>query len=337
MIELSMSLLVTSVLVVAIGSSIVLASHAIPDANEAAAKTISAGGALDRLVQELRYAIAINEYTDRAVEFVTADRDGDAVDEVIRYEWSGVAGDPLARTYNAGPAVPVAGDVLAFSLGYALESYQRRSAPVESAEIVLTGRTTGSGRATYALDGSKWMGQYFFPSALPAEAVTWRVNRIQIMASTATVKGSLMYAQLRPVEYGHYPSATVLEQVNVADGDLSSTAGWIDLVFSNVAGLSPDEGLCLVLGWGADSPSVGLEYCGVGADRLVSANGGGVWVVETNSSMLFTVLGAYTVGGTLMTVDILARVDVELHSGGEEPAALHASVNTVNRPEVASP
>jgi len=336
MVELSMSLLVTSVLVVAIGSSIVLASHAIPDPGESTARTITASGALDRLVQELHYAIAINEQTDRTIEFRTADRDADAVDETIRYEWSGDAGDPLLRSYNGGPAVAVAYDVMAFKLNYAIETYKRRDPPVRSAELMLSERLSAVSRSSLSINSTVGIGQYFFPSALPAQAISWTITRVQVMASQNGSAGGMTYAELRPAEVGHLPGGTIVQQVSVAEADLSTSANWYDIVFTGVPDLSPDDGLCLVLRWVSDADSARIDYDGAGGtDRLATNDGGSTWTVQSASSMLYAVMGTYAVQGPEVIVDILARVDARLECGGEAPAAVHASVETVNRPEVA--
>lgn len=64
--------------------------------------------ALERMHQELSHAKAIREKSPTAVEFEHPDITGDGVDDVIRWEWSGVAGSPLLRTVNPnrGSATP---------------------------------------------------------------------------------------------------------------------------------------------------------------------------------------------------------------------------------------
>jgi hypothetical protein len=47
-----------------------------------------------------------------------ADRNNDAVDETIRYEWSGTPGASLTRKYNVAAAVTVLSDVNEFGLSY---------------------------------------------------------------------------------------------------------------------------------------------------------------------------------------------------------------------------
>ena len=62
---------------------------------------------VSQICDELRYATLVIQQTPQILEFVVADRNADGTAEKIRYEWSGVAGDPLRKTINGGTAVDV--------------------------------------------------------------------------------------------------------------------------------------------------------------------------------------------------------------------------------------
>ena len=77
---------------------------------------------IDDLTGDLAYAKSFTSRLAHAVELTVADRDGDLVDETIRYEWSGVAGEALTRKCNAEAAVDVVQDVHQFDASYVVET-----------------------------------------------------------------------------------------------------------------------------------------------------------------------------------------------------------------------
>ena len=124
LVELLVSIAITSVLMLAIGSVMLVATHAFPDVNGPANAIIVASEVAEQLATELQYAVSINSRSATMIEFTVADRDTDEVAETIRYEWSGTPGDPLTRQYNAGTAVNVLDSVQEFNLSYDLENIE---------------------------------------------------------------------------------------------------------------------------------------------------------------------------------------------------------------------
>ncbi len=67
-------------------------------ANDRIEQALGTTIALERLHLELQQATAFYTIEQAVVEFRHPDLDGDGQDEVIRWSWSGTAGDPLVRT-----------------------------------------------------------------------------------------------------------------------------------------------------------------------------------------------------------------------------------------------
>lgn len=72
----------------------------------------------DRIASDLRLARTFTERSATAVAFTVPDRDGDGLDEALRYEWTGIAGDPVTLTYNGSDHLVVAPSVQEFALAY---------------------------------------------------------------------------------------------------------------------------------------------------------------------------------------------------------------------------
>jgi prepilin-type N-terminal cleavage/methylation domain-containing protein len=119
LIEVVMSMAIMAILMAAMTSVIMVASHALPDRDTLLDPRAVASDAVDQIAAELFYATAITEETATTVTFTVADRGhGAAGPETIRYAWSGTPGDPLTRQYNGGTVIAVCETAQDFSLTY---------------------------------------------------------------------------------------------------------------------------------------------------------------------------------------------------------------------------
>jgi len=119
MLEVMMSTVIVSMLMLAMSSVMVLSTRSITSQSEDVSK---ASDVIDEITTDLNLAMSFSEQTATAVTFTVPDRDGNAVSETIRYSWSGTPGDSIMRTYNGGSEVAVAEDVQYFSLEYILKT-----------------------------------------------------------------------------------------------------------------------------------------------------------------------------------------------------------------------
>jgi len=115
--ELVASMAILTILMGAMTSVIVVASHAIPDVEDPVQVKLATMDVVDQIGRELYYATSITEATATAITFTVPDRGhGAAGPETIRYAWSGTTGDPLTRQYNGGMAINISTGVQFFDL-----------------------------------------------------------------------------------------------------------------------------------------------------------------------------------------------------------------------------
>lgn len=107
-----------SVLVAGLSSALFIAAQSMDIDGGKSAQRARADLALERIVSDAQTATRFRELGSKAIEFDVADRDGDQIEETLRYEWSGTAGDPLTRTLNGGSAVNVLRDVQSLYFGW---------------------------------------------------------------------------------------------------------------------------------------------------------------------------------------------------------------------------
>lgn len=146
LIEMVVSLSVISIVFLAMGSVMVLASKALPTADSSTALTFEANDLVQQIVSELQTATSVTAATDKGIAFTVPDRDSDAVDESIMYRWDGVPGGPLFRQYNGGNPVKMF-LVWEFQLVYGTAAgVQPPTGPLLSVSITLNAGQDASSR-----------------------------------------------------------------------------------------------------------------------------------------------------------------------------------------------
>lgn len=289
--ELLVSLLVVAVVMTAIGSVMVLTSHAIglsaTHASEARVDDV-----VSTMASEQRLALRVIERTATSIAFLV-DPDHDGVCDTVRYAWSGVPGDSLTRQLNGGAPTVVVRDVRRFNLSYGLKTTPA-AAPVPDvetgADVLLYAHDTGS--SAQAVSSTNWVAEYFKPdwtTVAPGKTVTaWRVTKVEVVASKSLGStGSTPWivrvysagADLKPVLADKRDEATLSTSLLPTT---STPTALIPLGFTANSGLDPAKGMCVTVGPQAFSPS-GL----VGYDAA-SSDAAGAWMTSSTGGTLYT-------------------------------------------------
>ena len=330
---------ILSVLLVAIGSAIVLASKALPSGQAQTDRVCRAARVAGQITDELRAAVHVTERSASAVAFTVADRNGDGIPERIRYAWAGKGGDPLTRQYNGAAAATVLEDVHQFSLAYELkEVVEGYPGPaVEGAEEVLSSYDGAVNLKEYKVEKDNWCGQYFRPS-LPPQAVRWSVTRVLFRAKRDGSAVEQVLVQLRPAGANKTPTDTVLEERTLFEADLTDVMQWKEFSFSGVRDRLPGEGLCLVLrhpdGMGGVSARIQYEDAG-GAGYLLTSDSGKSWTHDPARSLKYYVYGKAATPGPAQTAarQYVTAVRVTLQAGKDAASEIGTSIQTLNAPE----
>jgi hypothetical protein len=338
MVELVISLTIAAILLAGMTSALFLATRAMPGEARPVDELISETQTAGDVTAELSYACNIVERGPRAVTFTVADRNGDGCPECIRYAWSGTPGDPLTRQFDHGTPVTVLPDVREFALVYdgtaVDEVYPGKV--VESAETLLSSRTSTMWSQDFAIREKNWPGQYFCPS-FSAEALTWKVTRVQVKARYKGAQNGVTAVQLRPALASHLPDTEVLDQVLMYENRLGSSYRWEEFSFSSAAGLPPGTGLCLVLACqvkDTDLAEVQYDRLGTG-DMVYTTEAGANWVCYNDRTLLHAIYGTYTTPGAPQTAtrNYVTAVQMAVQTGDVSENRIDTAVRTVNAPE----
>ena len=343
LVELVESVAITTVIMLAIGSSMLIATRALPDADVPANAAITASEAAEQIATELQYAVSINPDKIGAtmIEFTVADRNGNDIPERIRYQWSGTPGASLTRQYNDGSVVNILDKVRQFNLSYDLETISNETRPGnESGETLLIGYSSLENLQDHPIKDAEWYGQYFRP-VLPSGTVSWKVTRVRFFAKSAGPPNGLSKVQLQLPTAGKLPSGVVLEEKTLFESTLFVIYWQQQLTFSNVSNLSPEQGLCLVIRWVSDFEACKIwgRSSGVSTPNsylVKSTNRGATWSAFTNQSLLFSVYGTVTTAGQpqVQQIRYLKGVEIKLRTGADAQSTVQTRARILNQPEV---
>lgn len=333
LIELVASLGAMSVILVALGSTILIAGRIAPQQSDAPQVAARTARALDQFLTELSQASRITELNAAAITLEVPDRTGDASPETVRYAWGGV-GRPLTRSINSAAPVTILDAVDAFAL--------RWLAKVEPGRTGTASRTlaehAGEPTTINNIGGPRQVAQILSP-VLPDDATKWGVSRIRVYlaAPDALPDDDQLIIEIRTVEPAGTPSSTVLARASVDAGSVDDEHGFVSISGLSVDSLAPGDSIAIVLS--APDSSVGFESGLValadpieGLTFAATGDGGNVWNISDRLYTPFAVAG--TITATSIDSTRIHAVSVELTVAGSRP--FRAAARVPAAPELGS-
>lgn len=356
LIELVVSIAISTMLLVGIGSALLIATKA-NDPSLAANQPLRDGNATAfKMLNELRVAQSFSERTPASVQFTIADRTGDATPETIRYAWSGTVGDPLTRQFNGGAAVTLLENVHLLTLAFQVRnvtSTQTETVDLFFAESMFSNFEGWSGISptykTFSVGPTSWCSEFFNAASLPNDAKNITITRCQLMLRQGA--GGNVTVGIHRGKGGGNPEPSnnpVGTAVTIPVATLPATYQWIQVSFSDVTLANLNKEYCIVVK-GDTSNAADVQYLystqAPKDDPVMLWNtGGNKWDPKKNSQadndMWFRVWGTYEVT-TTQTVNttryFVESTSANLQVGADSRANLTARINHLNMPEVSSP
>ena len=297
--ELSVSLAVIATLMVAIGSVMVLTGRAVGmTASQAEESRID--DLVATIASEQRMALTVTDRSSTSITFTVADRDHDGVNERIQYTWAG-KDQPLMRKVNDQPAVVVLPRVEFFRLGY-IPKTSIAAGPVPQTETttdeLLFAHESGSS-FPHMMSTSASAAQSFIPKLARADATSWRVTQVQIMANRSTTSSTAKWTiSLCPSDALGKPNTLApIEQTTLFMSKLTATAAWSPVItFTTAQNLNPSERYWIVVSQSAVSATGNVSYDPSSSDTpdpFASTAVPGVWTTYSGRDMKIRVYGRY--------------------------------------------
>jgi hypothetical protein len=295
---------------------------------------------VNQIAEELRYATLILQHSAQTLEFVVADRNADGTAERIRYEWSGVTGDPLFKTVNSEAAVAILDSIDAFTVAVEQTSKSTTlTSTVESAEAVLASNTTSPGGSERALDTTRFTAQKIDPTtfSVPAGATSWNATKVQFYGDEESSDDGTLLVQLRAAgDPNNGPTSDVLGQRVVAESLLSD--GWNTVTFSSPCrNLGLYRSYAVVWAGSGIGDAAALAYNDNAASGVLeTTNAGASWTLMPSRQVFYRLFGTINSPGSTYTVTrtYVPQVSLLLQSSAESHSRIDARIPLNNLPEL---
>lgn len=334
LLEVVLAMAIMAVVLLGAQSAVVIAARAIPSGTGGPSAVVAASAALGTLADDLPVALSIDTMTSTDIQFVVPDRTGDAVNDTIRYVWSGIAGDPLKRIVNGGAGQVVIAGVQDFALAYDTAQVALPATWSDGPEVTLFSYAPSAPLDTGVVQSAKWWAQYFKPT-LAANVRSWTVTRITFSATKHSGSTGSARAQLR-LDTAGTPGATVLGENLILESGMNSSWAAQPASYTYASGLSPGQGLWFVLQWVSDTEAFDFQYKTVvgssGPPLVYSVNNGSSWAKQTDGEMVFTVYGKLCMQDPTQYQTVVSAVRCRLRTGATDATSLTQSWRILNQP-----
>jgi len=335
LVELVASLAVLAVLMLAIGSTVLLASRAVPDENQPMMRRVAASRALEQIASELETAVEIDALTVRDLRFDVADRNGDGASEELRYLWSGNAGDPLRLRYNSGSERVVIEDVQTLSVEVATAEVTAGEAPlIEGPEetILENNVYNTSFGSSISLDSGVRVAEAFRPSL--GTATAWRPTRAAVYVEPVNPKNAVLRVILRSADGGGTPGDAELAATSIDESDLSSSS-WRIVSLNSDFDLSTNERYYIGVEHESGS-TAGRASRGSFAQLAHYVDTGSGWSSPSSNALWVYVWGKPLIPDPdyeASTIHVVERVTLSLQVGDADELPARTAVTLLNQPE----
>ncbi|MGD9789844.1 MAG: type II secretion system protein J [Phycisphaerales bacterium] len=305
---------ISSVLLVASGSVVVISSRSIPKPNDAATVALTNQRAFDRLSDDLRFATSIDAVTVTGLSLRIPDRDADGSDESVAYSWSGTRGETLLRSENAGDTVAVGPGLkdLAFSLRTTSTTSTQPHGYATSANLYLAGHDTMY-TGTMPIRSNAGYSVTFRVTPPDSSGVAFNLSRLElpITKSLLAITGQKLTVELRVANADGTPTDQIIASDSRSASLLSDILSltWPTFFASGVSGLDPNQTYAIVMYSDSASDSFSISYADdvqVVGSRCASSSGSG-WTVLSSRLPFFRVYGTVTGDGSQTSTQPLAQ------------------------------
>jgi prepilin-type N-terminal cleavage/methylation domain-containing protein len=358
LVELLVAMTVMAILMGALTSAVLIASRAVPAANDPVVATLAAGSEVDTLADDLRYATVFTVLQPHAVQFTVPDRTGDASPEDIRYEWSGVPGEPLRRQMNGGAWVVVVPNVQSLALSYntkAVTTTSEVTATITSPETLFSYFNGWAGVTptynSHPLGPATWGTEFFTidQASFPPNSKNIKISRVQLMLQKVAASGSITVGIHQPAASGSpEPAANPIGSVaTVPVSSLPATFGWVDINMPADVLVGSSIQLVVVAKGTVTNAAYWRNFSSTAAPKdstptgLWTTDGGASWQPKTNSRYQndhpFYAYGTYEIETTeevTTATYYLRSVGIALQATGTSSPRIATAVEVYAQPQV---
>jgi len=335
LVEMVVALAIASFVLMAVASLIGLSARSIPPPNGVQEVAISTGDFLARLAADAAVAQSVTETEAHAITFVVSDPDGMALADTVRYVWSGVAGEPLARIVNGTDRAEMLPSVSSLTFGYSFADVPTFARLVRATDASSSLQSSLASVSTSREVGGTIYAQVVAPT-LPADAVAWTLERVTLsLGPSGLLFPTTVTVEIRGCDGSGLPTDAVYASATRSEsmlGFLGLLPGHETFTFTGVT-VPASEKLAIVIRCsGGDGTASAGAASGSGwpadAPAMASTDGGASWTTTTAVVLGHAATGTVTrLSGGESTRHIVSRLSVSLEAGLESTVVEFGAVH----------
>lgn len=292
-----------------------------------------------RMVDDLSQALSIAERNATAIEVTVPDRNGDGLDDKVRYYWNAQAGTPLWYRLNDQTPEAIWSSVQQLSFNYPITTQVLPARQQSLATLHYHDDLPGALNQSFVLtQSSQRAAQYIIHNNNPGGSV-WALKRVRFMARRSGLPDGMILVQLTTADNNQKPTDNVIDRITVDEASLGEHFGWVDIYFTAANQLIVGQGYCVVLSRDSVSgdaageilfqQSTGGQALTANTHWMTSTNSGNTWSnPNTTQDMRFQALGTFAnysvpVIQRVHSVGITIQTGSDASSGISTTAQLH--------------
>lgn len=341
LVEVVLALVISVMLFMAAQSMVVVASKSLPSRRTSGYAAVPAGIALDAFQADIRAATMITQAGTTYVEMRVPDRDGDGLQETVRYEWAGTSGSPLLRKQTLSVAGTTTSETLVSNvdsvtfvhdlLPYtAFRSGTTPDTLIASYDPAATTTTTAIATTNQICQG--------VTVVLPPTALNYNITRVAMKMSVSGTNTGKTSVILTVPLLGAI-NLVSLGSTTQSEDQLSSTPAWYSFPLTATSPLAVSSLTALTLKVSSNSPSVGVEVQLSGAPSaagtMTKSSTGLLWTTGGGNVMPYKVYGTFTTATALSasTASRYCGCTLRLSTVGSVGKAMEIGARCLNQPE----
>ena len=344
LLELVLAMVVSSILLLGLGSALSLATRSVrPDS--ATGATLEAASAVRMLQDDLRFASRVMALTSQSIDVITTDYDTDGNADRVRYQWSGVSGDPLMRKINDGVWYIVCPSVEGFQIQSHFQSAPERyrTPPTVGNVILLDQYTSGTGTSYIQVNSDSPVSQFIHPDRFVSSVgmavdQQWRLTQLEIYSACTSFywNNSSTYTLTRSTMDGLPTQEYLFTQ---SFNPLQFSGGqWRSIDLEALPWLNATDGVNVRLSYNSGYNRLNIPHSTAAGDGFATTapSSSTNWQrPAANRSLLFKAYGQLRTKHHTEETSGRSRfhyADIALDCPGLSSGPLHAAVNFLNQP-----
>lgn len=341
-VEVILALSISVILLAAAQSLVVLSSRSIPNGRTSGYAAVTAGISLDAFQMDIRAATMILQSGATYVEMRVPDRDGDGLQETVRYEWSGTSGASVLRKVTLSTIGTTSSETLVANVASATFVHDEIPASAfrsgTQPETLIASYDPPATLTTQAIATTNQICQSI-TVVLPPNAVNYNVTRVAIKMSVSGANNNGKAQVILTVPLLGLINLVSLGSTIVNEDTVGSTSAWYYFPLSASSPLAVSSLTALTVKMNANSPCMGVDLqlsgAPAGAGTMTRTSSGLLWVSGGGNVMPYRVYGTFTTLANLSAANAprYGGCTLKLMTVGSSGKAMEVAARCLNQPE----